>query len=435
MNNQGKSLISRRNIFLVFFVILGSILTLLTLVISSSADGDSPDRVVLSLTLFAKGLDNPTSITNAGVGDDRLFVTEKKGFIRIVQADGVVISVPFLDISDRVSTESEQGLLGLAFHPNYAENGYFYVNYTNFISPTRQTRISRFTFSTDSNIDTASTEEILLTIAQPGGELGERHNAGDIHFGPDGYLYIPMGDGQGGGDPDNNAQNLEVLLGKVARIAVNPESGNLPPECKGEGAGNYWVPISNPMIDGPGNTCDEIWASGLRNPWRSSFDTLTGDYYIGDVGEGTREEINFHKKGSPAGENYGWRCYEGTVPFLTGGCKDKEEYTDPVFEYETHIDGCSVTGGYVYRGSMYPALEGRYIFTDFCSGNFWDLVQNGDSWQALKHTNLTGFGYVSFGEDSNRELYVANFSSGSIYALEGQAAEFDENVYVPLILK
>jgi glucose/arabinose dehydrogenase len=375
-----------------------------------------PAPLILSLSLFASGLNEPVGVYHAGSGDGRLFVVERSGVIRIVQPDGTVVPTPFLNITSRVDSSSgEEGLLGLAFHPNYPTGGYFYVNYTNSTGGVLRTRISRFTVTGNPNIADPNSEVILLTVTQP----FSNHNAGDIHFGPDGYLYIPLGDGGSGGDPNNNAQNTSTLLGKVTRIDVNSGPGS-PPDCKGLGSGNYSVPSTNPLVNGPGSACDEIWAIGLRNPWRSSFDRLTGDLYLADVGQNAWEEIDVQPANSPRGKNYGWRCYEGNHAYDTSGCGPVSNYTFPIFEY-SHGDGsCSVTGGYVYRGTQYPAMYGHYILTDYCTGNFWDLVTNGpNGWQATEHTNLTAFGFVSFGEDSNGELYVVNINSGSLSRVQG----------------
>jgi uncharacterized repeat protein (TIGR01451 family) len=367
----------------------------------------------LGLSTFATGLSQPVGIAHAGPGDDRLYVVEQAGTIKIVSAEGTVLPVPFLDITDRVdSSSNEEGLLGLAFHPEYVTNGYFYVNYTHTTGEIRRTRISRFSVTGDPNIADPESEDILLTVEQP----YPNHNAGDILFGPDGYLYVPLGDGGSAGDPDDNAQNLALLLGKISRIDVDAAGGS-PPDCPGTGSGHYTVPDGNPLADGPGGTCDEIWAIGLRNPWRSSFDRLTGDLLIGDVGQNTWEEIDFQPASSTGGENYGWRCYEGNHPYNTAGCGPIDDYTFPVFEY-SHADGCSVTGGYVYRGSRYPAMYGRYLLADYCSGNFWDLAFVDGGWQATQHTNLATFGYVAFGEDTQGELYVVNRATGTVYALE-----------------
>jgi len=417
----------------ILLMILGSIMILVLLAVGpkAAADSDSPQNIVLSLKLFASGLKSPVSITNAGPGDGRLFVNEKAGVIKIVQPNGTVVPKPFLDITEQVTSEGEEGFLGLAFHPEYAENGTFFVNYTNMTNKVRRTRISRFIVSDDANIADPESEDILLTITQP----SSNHNAGDIHFGPDGYLYIPLGDGGGSGDSKDNAQNLRTLLGKIVRIDVDSLDGNHAADCPGDGSGHYRVPMENPLRDGPGSTCDEIWASGLRNPWRSSFDRLTGDFYIGDVGQNSWEEIDFQPADSEGGENYGWRCYEGNYPFNLSGCGEPDKYVFPIFEYG-HVEGTdkcsgSVTGGYVYRGSKYPILTGRYFLADFCQGTFWDLARNSDKWHETEHTNLKEPGFSTFGEDSTGELYVANMFSGNIYLLESLSPQS----YLPLMLK
>lgn len=392
-------------------------------ILATSGDGGGggeatptlPPSVSLSLTEFATGLSNPVGAYNAGAGDDRLFVIERSGTIRIVQPNGTVLTTPFLNISSRVGTiEGEQGLLGLAFHPNYPAAPFFYVNYTNTTNGTRRTRISRFSVAADPNVANPNSELILLTVDQP----FSNHNAGDLQFGRDGFLYIPLGDGGGGGDPSNNAQNIGLLLGKVVRIDVDAAPSGA--DCMGAGSGQYAIPATNPFSDGAGGTCDEIWAIGLRNPWRSSFDRLTGDYFIADVGQNAREEVNFEPNRSLGGRNYGWRCFEGNLEFNTTDCAPRSAFTFPIFDYVNPDDGCSVIGGYVYRGSLFPALSGRYFFTDFCSGNFWDAISDGaGGWQVAKHTNLTERGYVSFGEDANGELYVVHQGKGTLYRLGG----------------
>ncbi len=367
----------------------------------------------LSLATFATGLSSPVGLVNAG--DSRMFVIERAGRIKIIESDGTVLGTPFLDISTRVdSSQSEEGLLGIAFHPDYATNGYFYLNYINtsdIPSPpvTRRTRISRFSVTGNPNVADPSSEEIIMTVNQP----SWNHNAGKINFGPDGYLYIPLGDGGGSGDTSNNAQNMGLLLGKVSRIDVDSGPG-VSPDCEGIGTGNYTIPNSNPFIDGAGNDCDEIWAVGLRNPWQSSFDSGTNDLYIGDVGQNAWEEISHQPGNSTGGENYGWRCYEGDHPFNTTGCGPMGSYTFPIFEY-ANSPGYSVTGGYVYRGSLYPDMVGHYIFADAGAGDFWDLDTD-NNWASTFHSNLS-FGVVSFGEDINGEIYVVNIG-GTIYHLQ-----------------
>jgi|GEM_PF-681306 len=367
----------------------------------------------LNLDLFATGLNDPVSMAHAG--DDRLFVVEQAGRIRMVEADGTLVPAPFLDIVDRVdASQPEMGLLGLVFHPDYATNGYFYVNYTHTGENVRYTRISRFSVTADPTVADPDSENILLTVAQP----FPNHNAGDLHFGPDGYLYIPLGDGWGAGDAANNAQNPANILGAVSRIDVNMVAGT-PADCYGLGSGAYSIPADNPYVDGSGGNCDEIWAIGLRNPWRSSFDRLTGDFYMGDVGQGSWEEIDFQPAASTGGANYGWRCYEGNHPYNMNGCGPMETYTFPIFEYSSAAptNNCAVIAGYIYRGSLYPKMTGRYFLTDYCSGNFWDLEPvEPAGWQATEHSHLRQFGFTTFGEVANGELYVAN-QDGTIYHL------------------
>ncbi len=397
-------------------IALGTVGVLSIVATSGGGGGDStppsnnpPATVTLSLTQFATGLTAPVGVYNAGPGDDRLFVIEQAGVIRIVQSNGVVLATPFLNISGRVLSGGERGLLGLVFHPNYATNGFFYVNYTS--TTGGRTHISRFNVTGNPNVADPASEVILLTVNQP----ASNHNAGDLHFGPDGFLYIPLGDGGGGGGP---AQNFGVLLGKVLRIDVG--LGGFPSDCVGSGTGQYSIPASNPFRDGGGGVCDEIWALGLRNPWRSSFDRVTGDFYIGDVGEGEWEEIDFQPAGSGGGANYGWPCFEGNNAFNLSGCGPSSSYTFPIFVYSHSGGECSVIGGYVYRGSLFPALVGRYVLTDLCTGNFWDIIPDGaGGWQIGQHTNLARFGFVSFGEDASGELYVVHQGSGTLFRLEG----------------
>jgi len=298
---------------------------------------------IIELETFVSNISRPVAITHAG--DDRLFVVDQKGEINIVTADGTVLSDPFLNINSSVinigGIGDEKGLLGLVFHPDYATNGYFFVNYTN---NSGDTRVSRFSVDpTDPNKADPSSEEPILTVSQPFGN----HNGGDIAFGPDGYLYIGLGDGGAGGDPGNRSQNRQNLLGKMLRIDVD---NGLP----------YTIPSDNPFV-GDASTLDEIWSIGLRNPWRYSFDRLTGDLYMGDVGQGDWEEISWQPGNSVGGENYGWRCREGLVNFNTSSnCND--DFVKPIHVYaSTSSVGCSVTGGYVYRGASYPDLYGKYI--------------------------------------------------------------------------
>ncbi|MEM7372002.1 MAG: PQQ-dependent sugar dehydrogenase [Bacteroidota bacterium] len=353
----------------------------------------------VSLTLFSSGFSNPVDIAHAG--DDRIFLVEQGGTIWILDNQGNKQTTPFLSRS--VTSGGERGLLGLVFDPNYATNGYFYIYY----SQGSNSRISRYSVSSG-NPDVAdpSSETIIMTIPQP----FSNHNGGDLAFGPDGYLYIGLGDGGSGGDPGNRSQNPQELLGKMLRIDVS----SLP----------YSIPASNPFVGDP-STLDEIWAIGLRNPWRWSFDRETGDLWIGDVGQGAREEIHYTPAGSPGGHNYGWRCYEGNLPFNTSGCGPIGNYEFPVEDYP-RIEGSSVTGGFVYRGELSPNLDGIYFYGDYGSGRLWGMwpdIVNPGSWTVHEFMN-TSFQWSTFGEDQHGELYGADYNSGNIYRIDGPCASF-----------
>jgi glucose/arabinose dehydrogenase len=386
-------------------------------------EAHSGDALTLSLAVVATGLTKPIGVYHDGAGDRRLFVVEQAGRIKIVRRDGTVLTKPFLDLTDRVDANgNEKGLLGVAFHPKYGKTGFFYVNYTATNQGALRTRISRFSVTANPDVADPASERILFTVTQP----YANHNAGDLHFGPDGLLYIPLGDGGSGGDPNNNAQSTTTLLGKIVRIDVDGGSG-ASPDCVGAGAGGYTIPPTNPMIDGPGKSCDEIWAMGVRNPWRFSFDRLSGDLYLADVGQEKWEEIDRHAVNDPVGQNYGWRCYEGTHAYKTDDCRSSDAYAAPIFEYGHDHGNCAVIGGYVYRGNAYPAMVGRYLLADYCSGTFWDLAKKGrGSWRATPHTDLgvaapkPVAGYTSFGEDTEGELYVTNIKTGALYRLEGR---------------
>jgi glucose/arabinose dehydrogenase len=351
-----------------------------------------------ALNPFASGLINPVCIANAG--DSRLFVVNQKGSVCIVDSAGNVDPQQFIDISDRVLFDGERGLLGIAFHPDYKTNGYFYVNY---VGEGDSTHISRFS-TMDDNPDKADSlsEFKLLTIAQP----FHNHKGGNLCFGPDGYLYIGMGDGGSGGDPDNRAQDSTELLGKMLRIDV--DHGN-----------PYSIPPSNPFYNSS-STRNEIWALGLRNPWRFSFDRLTGDLWIADVGQNQIEEIDFQSAGSPGGENYGWRCYEGNQAYNTDSCNANASYTFPVNTY-THGSGCSVTGGYVYRGDASSSYYGYYFFADYCSDRIWTLHNESGEWIREDFGQFSGNSFSTFGEDSHGQLYIAGLSTGTIYRLTSPA--------------
>lgn len=353
----------------------------------------------LAFSEFATGLARPVDLAHAD--DDRLFVVEQRGTIRIIDADGQVSSDFFLDIRDRVDdTEYERGLLGLVFHPDYASNGYFYVNYT---GANGTTHLARFSVSA-SNPDQAdaNSEKTLLTVGQP----FSNHNAGDLAFGPDGYLYAALGDGGAGGDPQAHGQDLSTLLGSILRLDVDEGDP-------------YAIPADNPFVN-EANARDEIWSYGWRNPWRISFDRQTGDMWIGDVGQGEWEEISYEAAGTPGGGNYGWRCYEGNATYNLAGCNGSG-FVAPVFEYD-HGAGRSVTGGYVYRGSQYPGLQGYYVLGDFATGDFWAIrPDGGGGWQSFALGTFAAFGgndLSTFGEDQAGELYAANRDAGTIYQVQ-----------------
>jgi glucose/arabinose dehydrogenase len=326
----------------------------------------------------------------------RLFVVEKAGRILLVE-DGVVQPTPFLDITDRVGSQAnEQGLLSLAFPPDFISSGLFYVNYTDLNG---DTVIARYRLLTeDGRQADAGSEQKLLQIDQPAGN----HNGGQLQFGPDGYLYIGMGDGGAAGDPWGNAQNPGALLGKLLRIDVS-------------GGEAYRVPTDNPFLEQAGAQ-PEIWALGLRNPWRFSFDRATGDLYIADVGQNQYEEVDFQPAASGGSENYGWDIMEGNHCFEPGSGCDSQGLVAPVAEYD-HGQGCSITGGYAYRGTRYPQMAGVYFFADYCSGNIWALRQQAPGeWQMalLLDADLT---ISSFGEDAAGELYIVSYRDGVIYHL------------------
>lgn len=356
----------------------------------------------VSLTPLASGLELPLHITHSGDGSGRVFVIEQRGRIRIIRSQSLV-SRPFLAIEGRVISGGEQGLLSVAFPPGYNTKRYFYVDYTR--QPDGATVISRFRLTADPDQADAGSEEIILTIPQP----FANHNGGLLAFGPlDGYLYIGMGDGGSGGDPNNNAQNPNSLLGKILRIDV--ESGTIP----------YAIPPSNPYVSRP-EFRPEVWALGLRNPWRYSFDRMTGDLYIADVGQGSWEEIDFRAANAVGGRNFGWRILEGAHCYNPpSGCVAPEDYSPPVAEYD-HSQGCSVTGGFVYRGTLFPSMQGIYFYGDYCSGRIWGLRLISGQWETTQLLTTSHF-ISSFGEDEAGNLYLSDLTEGTVYALKGDPA-------------
>ena len=346
----------------------------------------------LELEMVADGLKQPVLATHAGDGSGRLFIIEKGGTILTLGEDDAQPQ-PFLDITDRVgSSSSEQGLLGLAFDPDFAANGRFFVYYTD---RNGDTVISRFQASDDRATGDPGSEVVLLTQDQPAGN----HNGGMLAFGPDGYLYAGLGDGGGAGDRYDNGQNLGTILGTIIRLDVSGDQAV--------------VPVDNPLVS-QDSARPEIWAYGLRNPWRFSFDRATGDLWIADVGQNQWEEINFQPAGDPGGENYGWPITEGTHCYGSDTC-NTAGLTMPVAEYE-HGPGCSVSGGYVYRGAQQPAMQGIYFYGDYCSGQIWGLAAGADGqWQDAQL--LDSDAQISaFGETESGELLVVDYG-GTIYRL------------------
>ncbi|MEP0805114.1 MAG: PQQ-dependent sugar dehydrogenase, partial [Chloroflexota bacterium] len=377
-------------------------------------DSNVLDGVVAALPLLeparisfqevVSGLSEPVFVTHAGDASGRLFIVERAGRIRVVR-NGSLLPTPFLDIQSIVkSSGGEQGLLGLAFHPSYETNGKFYVIYTaprpgdsnGSILTLRQ-----YSVSMNPDLANAASGVTLLTIDHP---TYSNHNGGTLAFGGDGYLYWSTGDGGSGGDPNNNAQNLTSLLGKILRLDV-------------DSASPYAVPPSNPYFNDPNPNKKLIWAYGLRNPWRMSFDRITHDLYIGDVGQGSREEIDFQPAASVGGENYGWRVMEGSLCYNPSTGCDQSGKVLPVLEYD-HSLGCSVTGGYVYRGSEFPSLQGYYIYGDFCSGRIWSAAKSSSGWSAPLQLADTSYNISTFGEDESGKLYLADYATGRIYEIQ-----------------
>lgn len=344
----------------------------------------------IGLETFATGFTSPLEITNAG--DSRLFVVEKGGKIKILNSNKTTNATPFLDITTLVSTDSERGLLGLAFHPNYASNGLFFINYTNLSG---STVIAKYTVdSVNPNVANTSSGSILLTIAQP----YSNHNGGTIKFGPDGFLYIGMGDGGNGGDPENRAQNTTTLLGKMLRIDVNSGSP-------------YGIPNDNPYAEIAESK--EIWAIGLRNPWKFSFDKIKNNLWIADVGQSNIEEIN-RVSTTEAGLNYGWRCYEGNTAYNTSGCPSSTTMKFPLSVID-HSNGiCSVTGGYVYNGTTFPNFKEMYFFSDYCNPQIGMMSSTGT---ITYSQTFSGNNFSTFGEDNTGELYIAAINNGTIFKI------------------
>jgi glucose/arabinose dehydrogenase len=366
----------------------------------------------LRLQEFSTGYNSPLGIENAG--DSRLFIVEKEGKIWACDSAGNKSPFPFLDITSKVlSAGSEQGLLGMAFDPAYSVNGYFYIHY---IKLDGNSRIARYKISTDPDSADSSSEFGIINITQP----FANHNGGQLQFGPDGYLYVALGDGGDAADPFNNGQHTNTLLGKILRLDIR----------HGTNGRNYAIPPTNPLVGVGGGVKEEIWATGLRNPWRFSFDGMNGDLWISDVGQNDWEEINYQPASSDGGENYGWSCYEG-AHFFKWNCDPAAiPPVFPVAEFpHQNTANCSgsITGGIVYRGGMFPKMFGKYIYTDFCTGNFRTVYRDHDVWVNRFLTKQNPFSYTTFGEDVNNELYVADAAQGIIYHL------YDSTAITPLM--
>lgn len=352
---------------------------------------------VITPVAFAKGLSAPTAIASSGLeGDTQLFIAERAGRVRSIDTSGKV-SEPVLDISQDVLASGEMGLLGLAFDPKFATNNYFYVFY---INKQKKTVVARYALGTETS--RPGPPKVLLTLQQ---EYGN-HKGGELQFGPDGYLYVGIGDGGGSGDPHNRGQDKNTFFGKILRIDVS----------KGD---PYSVPDTNPFVKTTAAK-PEIWAYGLRNPWRFSFDRASGDMYLADVGQNAYEEINFQPAGSKGGQNYGWRCYEGNHDFNKKDCKDKDQYVSPAIEYDHSNNRCSVTGGFVYRGDREPSLDGKYIYGDFCSGELFYAEKHQDTWKQTVAAS-TDHAISTFGQDVKGELYYADLNTGTIYRITDAA--------------
>jgi glucose/arabinose dehydrogenase len=366
--------------------------------------GVTIDAAAVTASLVAGGLAGPVDIVHAGDGSGRLFVAEQRGTIRILR-NGALVAAPFADLGARVVSGGEQGLLGIAFHPRYAENGRLFVDYTRRGDGATVVAEFRRSAADPDRVDPDS-ERVLLTIAQP----FSNHNGGALRFGPDGYLYIGMGDGGSANDPGNRAQDTRDLLGKILRIDVD------------RGA-PYAIPPDNPFANGVGGRA-EIWALGVRNPWRFAFDRVTGDLFVGDVGQNALEEIDWLPSGTGAGANLGWRMMEGHACTNLGGgvpCLDSA-LTRPILQY-AHDAGCSVTGGTVYRGTAVAALAGRYVYGDYCSGRIWSAGRDGAGVWTARDVASTGGAISAFGEDESGEIYFADYDGGEIRRLTGEPTD------------
>jgi glucose/arabinose dehydrogenase len=352
----------------------------------------------LALASFVTGLTNPLGMEQPDDGSGRLFVAEQQGVIRIIQ-NGSLLATPFLDITSKVNFAVESGLVGVTFHPGYEQSGLFYVNYVRMVNSQRQSIIAEYKVSsTDPNQADPASERILLTVDQP---AFDNHKAGQLAFGPDGFLYFGLGDGGSGGDPFGNGQNTQVLLGKLMRIDVNSGAGGLA----------YAIPADNPFVTGGGRP--EIWAYGLRNPWRFSFDAPSGRLFLADVGQDAWEEVDLIQKGG----NYGWNTMEASHCYNPPSGCNTAGLILPIVEY-SHSEGNAVIGGFVYHGGSIPALQNVYVFGDFGTGKIWGLQESSGTWTRTLLAS-TGKNISAFGRDQNGELYAVDYA-GAVWKIVAQ---------------
>lgn len=377
---------------------------------SVSPTVDPPPIALLQLRLVAGGYESITDIVNAG--DEHLFVAQRSGIVSQTTLSPTVSTTVFLDIRQQVASDlGEQGLSSVAFHPNYATNGYFYVAYT---SRDGHSLVSRFERGDRTDQANPDSEAILLSLEQ----TTPYHNLGQLAFGPDGYLYIGIGDGGAPGKPSDHSQNTATLPGSILRLDV-------------DSAFPYAIPLDNPFANDP-EARGEIWAYGLRNPWRFSFDPLTHDLFIAEVGEAAYEEVNVEPAESAGGVNYGWYCYEGFEARQVDGCGDASLYTPPVFAYN-HRVGCAIIGGYLYRGADYPGLNGHYLFADFCRFTVTSMAQEeGGHWSG-RHSTIVPFGFWNtFGQDQAGEVYIGS-SYGKLYKIVLVEMSLPERLFLPIM--
>jgi glucose/arabinose dehydrogenase len=383
---------SRRLVHLIAIALIGASLAMPLGGAQAQEGAFDPDAFAIGLELVAEGFARPVQIVDPNDASGRLFVVEQGGTVRFL-VDGAIQEDIFLDIGDQISTGNEQGLLSMALHPNFAENGTFFIDYTD---GNGDTQIERWQVSTDDpNVADPESAVTVLTVDQP----YPNHNGGLLLFGPDGYLYVGLGDGGSQGDPHGNGQSLGTLLGKILRIDVdNPDEGLA-----------YGIPDDNPYVGAEG-AMPEIWVYGLRNPWRFSFDRASGDLFIGDVGQNVYEEVGLLPEGDD-GRNFGWSVMDGPECYAGSDC-DPSAFEAPIFSYTHEEGGCSITGGYVYRGDAIPELQGVYLTADYCSGLVWGVGRDADGAWGASAPIETGISISSFGEDADGELYVVDLSGG-----------------------